>query len=284
MISLGDLMKKFLYLGVLLSVMFSAYLSPYIYLNIRNCFQEYVPDLSSFESYQEKSIRVVLQDGDYVYFGTYLNEPVIWKVASIERDKKVLLISEKILCFKAFDARSKCDNSSSSDTKLFGSSQWESCTLKKWLNSSEKTVACCTASSGKKSNIYEGEFGFLHNDNFSKKQREMISDEGIFLPSSEMLQKYLNENELKKKSTKSAVSHNNSQFIILPEKSVWYWTGSKINKSNVGVVAVTSSGSFYKSLAIDSSMGVCPALYLKTNNVYVSKGNGIFSQPYIIEK
>lgn len=283
-------MKKILCVLALLIIMVSAYFSPIVYRNFKNSIQDNKLTITTNESEKKTSQRIVLVTGDYVCFGSYLNEPIIWKVLNIEPNGKTLLISEKIICFKAFNACGQGDKENiDSDIEAFGSSKWETSTLKQWLNSSEKTVSYSHSSPKKECvykgyNAYDDEPGFLCDDNFSDSQRKIISCEGIFIPSKEMLQKNLSKSELKKNCTQTAASYNSSPYIVLPQQTYWYWTSSALNKSNVSVIAVTSSGSFYKTLAFDSSTGVCPALYLNSNKVNIENGNGTLSEPYIIEK
>lgn len=46
--------------------------------------------------------------GDCIVLGTYYNEPIIWRCADIDENGP-LMLSEKILCLKAFDAKGEDD-------------------------------------------------------------------------------------------------------------------------------------------------------------------------------
>ena len=48
-----------------------------------------------------ESREVTLKSGDRIAIGSYLGEPIIWRV--IETGGKTLLMSEKVLCCRAFD-------------------------------------------------------------------------------------------------------------------------------------------------------------------------------------
>ena len=50
-----------------------------------------------------KARNITLQANDYVLFGSYQGEPILWQVLRIQEGKP-LLWSSRILCFKAFDA------------------------------------------------------------------------------------------------------------------------------------------------------------------------------------
>ncbi|MEA4847445.1 MAG: hypothetical protein VB106_09470, partial [Clostridiaceae bacterium] len=45
-----------------------------------------------------------VQVGDYIFFGTYNGQPILWRVISLDKKGDPLLFSEKLLSFKDFDA------------------------------------------------------------------------------------------------------------------------------------------------------------------------------------
>ena len=63
-----------------------------------------VVSICIFMFFYEQGVALNLQTGDSVSFGTYLGEPIQWRVIKIGEDWETVLISEKILTFKAFDA------------------------------------------------------------------------------------------------------------------------------------------------------------------------------------
>jgi len=105
-----------------------------------------------------ESREVTLKSDDRIAIGSYLGEPIVWRV--IETGGKTLLMSEKVLCFRAFDP--------SEDG--IGSSDYFASPLRAWLNS---------------------ESGFLSPENFSEFDLSLISPDkngdSIFLPSKDML-------------------------------------------------------------------------------------------------
>lgn len=261
-------MKKMRLILVIILIMFLSYISPFI----ASPFKEYLlgPE-TVLETGKTDFSNTTLKCGDYVSFGSYYNKPIIWKIVDIDLQGKALLISEAIICFKAFDVPKEKDSFHYDDVKQYGSNQWDTSTLKEWLNSTENIL-----------DFYDNEPGFLCDNNFNAVQKSLISKDGVFIPDKTMLQEVYANHELKKKCTNVAALTNNSEFIITPLQYVWYWTSTPMNSNNVGVVTVTSSGTFYKTLAFDSTTGVCPALYLKTNTVETSCGNGSISVPYMI--
>ena len=56
---------------------------------------------SSVSVVGNESREVTLKSGDRIAIGSYLGEPIVWRV--IETGDKTLLMSEKVLCFRALD-------------------------------------------------------------------------------------------------------------------------------------------------------------------------------------
>lgn len=239
---------------------------------------------NSYNIVASEEEKVELKQGDYIFFGQYLGEPILWKVADVTKNGKTLLMSEYILCFKAFDSCS--GKNRERDVRKYGSSNWDICTLNQWLNSKNNIVEYRHSIPNAKNvmngmNAYSKEAGFLNQRNFTSNLSGSIVGD-VFVPSEKMLKKY-NDGKLPKKyCTKSAIKNNNSGFILSTKKAMWYWMKDSVSSNNVSVAAVTSSGSKYKSLAYDSLTGVCPALYVKTNFVVSIAGNGEMNNPYII--
>lgn len=230
--------------------------------------------------------EVTIQKGNYIYLGRYKDEPILWKYVDNDSSAPILL-SDKIICFKSFDAKChKCEGHEESDVQKFGTSNYKYSAIKTWLNSQNKNVNYSNAKPSKKNvfmgfNSYENESGFLSSDNFTDSQKDLI-DYAFLLSKSQM--KKIPQKERRKSATKSAIKSNESSFLILPNMKVWYWTSSGISTNNVSVCTVTTSGSFYKALAFDSVTGICPALKLKSAKINVTGGNGTKKNPYIIAK
>lgn len=234
-----------------------------------------------------ESYAVSLGKGDYVYFGRYLDKPVLWKVLDIKGEKP-LLMTEYIICFKAFDANGKNgDYHKGADTEKYGSSDWNSCTLKQWLNSSEEKVSYSHCPPDKASvylgyNAYAQEKGFLCKDNFTPEQKSLISEKGVFILTAKELNEYLTAEARRKTCADSAIAANNLPYLLTTSKKLWYWTATPASSNNVSVATVTSSGGIYKTLAYDSATGVCPSLYFEKTEIYVCSGNGSEQSPYVI--
>lgn len=49
-----------------------------------------------------------IQIGDYITLGTYQDEPIVWRCVDIDENGP-LMLSDKILCLKAYDANGESE-------------------------------------------------------------------------------------------------------------------------------------------------------------------------------
>lgn len=143
--------------------------------------------------------------GDTISFGRYNGEPILWRVIHISEDSEsVIVISDKILTMKAFDAaeggeynaydgenywRIATDALSEDMQRLVrGDNRWRTSNLRTWLNSDREMVKYTDCPPAAKAmsmhnNGYETEAGFLHD--FSEDELSAVlttqvqTDEGI---------------------------------------------------------------------------------------------------------
>jgi len=140
--------------------------------------------------------------GDYMELGTYFGEPILWRC--VDQDSNgPLMLSDRILCLKPFDAAGKHkypDGTSQFDitaqrerdsiTKQYiylnrnsaGSNLWEPSSLRSWLNS-EASAGDVNWIGGSvptqmnvynRSNDYGNEAGFLSSRNFNSSELDCI--------------------------------------------------------------------------------------------------------------
>ena len=135
--------------------------------------------------------------GDYVLMGKYYEEPILWRCVDID-DNGPLMLSDRILCFKAFDVSGYHKYLDGTDQAVdenklrdaYGSNLWETSNARSWLNSKEDAgyviwLDGCAPNAyppdfitnfniyrGK--NAYSNEAGFLSEGNFSQNQRNAI--------------------------------------------------------------------------------------------------------------
>jgi hypothetical protein len=215
----------------------------------------------------EEAVPVTLQPGDFVYFGQYAGEPILWRVLALE-DGKPLLLAERILCFKAFAACA---------APAAGSSAWGGSALRQWLNSAEAAVEWQGAAPVKANiwggyNPYAQEPGFLSPGNFDAAQLALLDSsengDAVSLPTRKQLEP-LSIAARKRSPTPSALAGDRSPFLFL-RSTGWYWTRDAIATNACSICAVTGKGTFYKSLATDGMNGVCPLLRLRTATVLLA--------------
>lgn len=104
-----------------------------------------------------------LTDGDYILFGSYQGQPILWQVIGRDDFGNPLLYSDKILTYKAFDNVFWLANTDRNN----GNNYWLSSDLRTWLNSPaeyvkyDKDGAPTSGSVLHGYNSYAGEAGFL---------------------------------------------------------------------------------------------------------------------------
>lgn len=149
------------------------------------------------DSRGQETEAVDLSLGASVELGTYNGEPVIWRVLHESEDgKQLILVSDKILTMKAFDAaQSGIYNSDGSqdywttaiedrqlEEYVRGSNLWASSNIRTWLNSEKEVVlyedqAPAASAMSEKKNGYSNEAGFLHG--FAPEEREVLRETQI---------------------------------------------------------------------------------------------------------
>lgn len=141
---------------------------------------------------------VDLSLGASVELGTYGGEPIVWRVLHISEDEEqLILVSDKILTMKAFDAAESGKYNSDGDTdywaveiedkvlesRVRGSNLWCDSNIRSWLNSEKENVvyedqAPTVSAMSEKKNGYSNEAGFLHG--FAEEERAVLREMQIF--------------------------------------------------------------------------------------------------------
>lgn len=138
--------------------------------------------------------------GDEVTFGSYLNEPITWRVLKLHEDRfgrasKAVLVSSEILAMKAFDAAPSGEYAYDDDGVIWrisdektlenlamqeythGTNDWSRSDIRTWLNSDRENVVYEGKGPVKKAmfgekNAYFSERGFLCG--FTKEEQDAI--------------------------------------------------------------------------------------------------------------
>lgn len=143
---------------------------------------------------EEPQILHDVEAGDTLVLGSYLDEPIEWRVLSVSEDgKSAVVVSKNILTMKAFDAaeggRYNYLNDESywgeelapEDAELLkllrGDNTWENSNIRTWLNAEKENVSYngqvpAQTSMSEYKNGYDMEPGFLSY--FTKEERETI--------------------------------------------------------------------------------------------------------------
>jgi hypothetical protein len=130
-------------------------------------------------TYAQTSLKV----GDYVQFGKYNNQPIVWRVIHLTNTGDPLLLSDRILTLKAFDSSGEVHRANE-DRLDFGSNYYLSSNIRQWLNSQQSNAGTdriiWTQNKPSVNNLlygafpYDGEAGFLADGNFTADERAMI--------------------------------------------------------------------------------------------------------------
>lgn len=77
--------------------------------------------------------------GDYIQMGKYYGEPILWRCVDIDENGP-LILSDKIICLKPFDAEASADSATGSHSRKnsrssYGSNYWADSNMRSWLNS-----------------------------------------------------------------------------------------------------------------------------------------------------
>lgn len=133
--------------------------------------------------------------GDYIQMGTYYEKPVLWRCVD-EDENGPLMLSDKILCLKAWDAWGSAGNSSHERgyeggtwRKTWGSNYWSDSNIHDWLNSNSGRVTWTCGNQPDnghlKYNSYNNESGFLTNFTDDEINSMLVTEQKSLLDSRE---------------------------------------------------------------------------------------------------
>lgn len=254
----------------------------------------------------EKAIEnITIKVGDYVEYGSYLDEPILWRVMEIDNGKP-LLWSEYILCAKCFDAAESGEFIQEiGDADRRGSNEWSKSNLREWLNSVDKVIFSTqppelNAIWG--NNNYENEDGFLTG--FSEPEKSLlgsdirqIKDEYgtvieevqdyVRLPNLDEIKDNgkwgLNDTSRQKYPTMKA-EQNDKNNVMKNDKPHWYYLETTSAYSKFLVLTIKEQGKLGDYNANDSGdsySGIAPVILLSTK--IAKNGSGTKSVPWKLE-
>ena len=186
-----------------------------------------------------------ITSGMYFQMGKYNNNPIVWKSIVSDDENGILMLSDKILCYKNFDPALEKPGD---EDNYYGTSFWENATLRTWLNSSDSSgnvvwehrVPSNEAvhryfrlKSG--INPYSEEAGFLSTQNFKESEKSAMKTVSHWQALSEK-KKYLTTNGLNVPFYPFVVKAPNTQFeqtmyvYKIPElKTAYYGAMYRLN-------------------------------------------------------
>lgn len=116
----------------------------------------------------------LIQDGTYVQMGQYNGEPILWRCVSTQDDDEngKLILSDRILCYKMFDAPHEDDKE-----LRFGYGFWIDSNIRAWLNSDKNAGNIVWPNNNPPAQgkmPYDNENGFLSRDNFTDSEKSTM--------------------------------------------------------------------------------------------------------------
>ncbi|MEI6131428.1 MAG: DUF6273 domain-containing protein [Bacillota bacterium] len=230
-----------------------------------------------------------LKIGDYMTMGKYNDEPILWRCVDIDENGP-LMLSDRILTLKPFDARGTSHKYSDGSTQadlslndraLKGSNLWETSNIRSWLNSSATAggVIWPDGCPPDAANVFEGwnayasEKGFLSEGNFTAGEITAIK--------SVKQKQLLNELDQAKLKTNGSIAHINDisslTFLQNYDTAYSYMQTDKMflldvkQLSKLNQNTSTFGADYYKSKptqkAVDKS-GYKDSYYLNANSYW----------------
>ncbi len=153
----------------------------------------------------------LIQPDVYIQLGRYNDEPIVWKCVDIEDENGKLILSDKILCYKAFDTVYSTTNY----PREYTSGTWENSLLRYWLNSTENAgeVNWPHPNPPSEENVrrepYADEAGFLNANNFTESEKSLMKTASYW--------QIMDSSEKKK-----------------PENGIYCWFGYNIETNGMG--------------------------------------------------
>jgi hypothetical protein len=235
-----------------------------------------------------------VKQGEFVQFANYLGKPIIWKVVGVESDGTALLISDKIITIKAYDAATSVQSTGPARTP----------SLLTWLNSQDdrvnwtgSTAPVGSILAGK--NAYDTEVGFLSKANFQAEELKFlapfidktVAGQGnlVTILSSTQASQLVQDDLIAVPTESAVVQSNNGGWTtanLASNKPYSYWTSSP---SGTNMVVVDEQGTLSTENSIvanDGRVGVRPAIRMQVSQIpknQISNNGKSETTPYIIE-
>lgn len=160
--------KRVIYLGVILIIALGS-------ISIFRYKANYASDLTNSGS--SNNAKSMFEVGDYILFGKYNKQKILWRVINIDETGSPLILMENVIAIKSYDSAGSVHKDK--DRINYGSNYWENSNIRQWLNSENK-IGQWIQNPPSKTNIFEGsnpyddEPGFLSDENFTADEKKII--------------------------------------------------------------------------------------------------------------
>lgn len=258
---------------------------------------------------QESEVSEQWKPGDRIVFGRYGQEDICWRVLKASQDgKEAVLLAEKILTMKAYDAAESGTYNKAGDKdywgedvsaldlgtqhQLRGNNDWENSNIRTWLNSADENVTYengipqASAMSELK-NGYHKEPGFLSY--FTEEEQKdilitkvetngKVTEDKVYLLASEEL-KWLEEANVSRLAVPTAgaldqdkTNGYESYALELGVEDFYWWL--RDNDGNNGYQAYMVCNSYsQKEIRVESvgleGYGIRPVMTIQTDSAYI---------------
>jgi len=263
------------------------------------------------------------ETGDYISFGTYNGDKIVWQVIGKDYYGDSLLWSENIVDYLAFDgSESGLVNQGTTEADKYGSNVFSNSNIKEWLNSNEKIVSYSTTKPTNDAVIeyvsfddsllasgYNYKEGFLYA--FSSNELEALKSYDY--TTKEVSNDYEDNYSFSIGTIKDAmnqysqgrqVNDSSKVFLLSLEelsrfvtsnglsigKSVrnsnamnFYWLRTPDGKGQKSVMTIDYVGNAYKTDSNFSYTGVVPAILVDLEQNPAFSGTGIEKDPYVLD-
>jgi len=260
---------------------------------------------------QEMEVAEQWKPGDRVVFGRYGQEDITWRVLKVSQDgKEAILLSEKILTMKAYDAAESGTYNKAGDKdywgedissldldtqhQLRGNNDWETSNIRTWLNSTEENVTYVNgipqaSAMSELKNGYHQEPGFLSY--FTEEEQKdilltkvgtngKVTEDKVFLLASEEL-KWLEEANVSRLAvpTVSALEQDKTDWyesyaLELGVEDFYWWLRDSDGKDGYQAYMVRNSYS-QEDIRTESvgleGYGIRPVITIQAGSAYIQR-------------
>lgn len=219
-----------------------------------------------------------LKTGQYIYLGSYNNEPLKWVVLNSD-ENGYLLWCDNAVEYMEFDYLDETNTEN-----VYGSNDWMESDIRKWLvefknsfNDKEKLIINdvrlksilsynnIEQSDGGDKPFYWNSITSYVSQNYNTDAYYNYSTESVFLLDAYQLQKFVYENNINLK------------------KHERYWLRTPYY-SSISMVRIVDKDGFVYHKDANIKAGVIPAVYIDDENVRVVSGDGTYINPITVEK